>query len=48
MGLLDKIVPGRNHGLDDYLIVNPDDIEPGDESDVVVIDGVPDEPEDDA
>ena len=41
--IVDKIAPGHDHGLDDYLIVDPDELETGDENDVVVLEGVPDE-----
>lgn len=44
--LLGKVTPGRDHGLDDYVIVDSDEFPEGDSSDVVVVDGVPDEEED--
>lgn len=48
MGLIDKIFPGHDHGLDEYTVVDPDELEAGDDSDVVILDGVPDVEDDDA
>jgi len=41
--LVNKVAPGHDHGLDDYLIVDPDEFPTGDESDVAVFDEVDDE-----
>jgi hypothetical protein len=50
MGIFDKlfskVAPGHDHGLDDYTVVDPDEFTEGDSSDVIVVDGVPDEEED--
>ena len=41
--IVDKIAPGHDHGLDDYLIVDPDSLEEGNPEDTVVVDWVEDD-----
>lgn len=41
--IIDKLTPGHDHGLDDYLIIDPDSVDEGDPADMVVVDWVEDD-----